>query len=104
MRLLRFVAILALLNVAALSCLSAHAQSHGTLIFEDTFLGTSLNTTIWNPFITDNSAKGWPWINLSGQPFPSSATGRSSGYYLDYDLASYASTGAGLNFTATKGS
>src|SRR5579859_1719130 len=104
MQLWRTAAALAVWTAASLSGLPAPAQTHGTLIFQDTFSAGSLNTTIWNPFITDSSAGGWPWNYLSSQPFPSSATGRASGYNLDYDLPSYLSTGSGLTMKETKGS
>jgi beta-glucanase (GH16 family) len=35
------------------------------LEFEDTFGGTSLDTTKWNPYVTSNSARGVPW-NTNG--------------------------------------
>lgn len=79
-----------------------NVQAYGALIFEDLF--TSLNSKYWNAYITNNSAKGWPWNMQRGQPSPSSAIGRGAGNYLDYDLPSFVATGSGLTLTAQSGS
>ena len=84
--------------------LQLHAQTIGSLIFEDDFTSSSLNSTYWDPFITDNAAKGWPWNTVRGQPTNSSSIGRGGSFYLDYDLPSFISTGTGLTLEVQSGS
>ncbi len=79
------------------------AQSPGRLIFEDDFDARSLNTTYWNPFITDDSAEGWPWSTENGQPSESSAISGPYGFNLDYDQPSFVRTGSGLTLAARAG-
>jgi len=90
---------LLLLSVAA----PLGAQSVGPLIFKDYFNARSLNTTYWDPFITDNSATGWPWNTESGEPPESSAISGPDNFNLDYDQPSFISTGSGLTLTAQAG-
>lgn len=97
-----------LLRIAsALLVLSAtaplRAQSAGGLIFEDYFDAGSLNTAYWDPFVTDDSATGWPWNTQPRQPSESSAIDRPYGFNLDYDRPSFISTGTGLTLTAQTG-
>jgi hypothetical protein len=89
--------------VTAAAC-TVQAQNTGRLIFEDDFTAGSLNTTYWDPFMTDNNANGWPWFNLRGQPVESSSIGPAGRFRLDYDLPSFISTGSGLTLKALKAS
>jgi len=82
---------------------SLRAQSVGRLVFEDYFDAGSLNTTYWDPFVTDDSASGWPWNTESGQPLESSAISAPNNFNLDYDQPSFVSTGSGLKLTAQAG-
>jgi hypothetical protein len=85
---------------------ASKAQSHGSLIFEDTFSGP-LNRTVWNQYITDNPANGQPWNIQNGLENPSSSEGRPNGFAADYDLPSEIQSGvpdAGLVLGGKQGS
>ncbi len=73
--------------------------------FEDDFNQGSLDTTYWNPFITDPSASGWPWSVQAGQPQNSSALDRPNKFDATYDLPSMIETsaGQGLELKAREG-
>lgn len=94
---------LGLLFLFLAALLPLRAQSFGRLIFEDYFDAGTLDTTYWDPFVTDNSATGWPWNTEEGQLGQSSAISGPDGYNLDYDLPSFVSTGAGLTLRAQAG-
>lgn len=95
---------LGLLFLLLTTAVQLEAQTIGSLIFEDDFTAGSLNSTYWDPFITDNAANGWPWNTAKGQPTNSSAISKAGSYYLDYDLPSFISTGTRLTLEAKKGS
>jgi beta-glucanase (GH16 family) len=98
-RSLRIASVLLIFFVTA----PLRAQSPGSLIFEDYFNARSLNTTYWDPFITDDSATGWPWNTENGQPSESSAISGPDNFNLDYDQPSFIHTGSGLTLTARAG-
>lgn len=98
-RCLRIASALLFVSVTA----PLRAQSLGRLIFEDYFDAGTLNTTYWNPFVTDNSAQGWPWNTQGGQSPESSAISGPNNYNLDYDQPSFVRTGSGLKLAAQAG-
>jgi hypothetical protein len=93
----------ALLFLSIAGLVPLRAQSPGNLLFEDHFNGGTLNTVYWDPFVTDNSATGWPWNTEENQPPESSAIDVPSGFNLDYDQPSSLSTGSGLKLLAQAG-
>jgi beta-glucanase (GH16 family) len=68
------------------------------LEFEDTFNGTSLDPTKWNPYMTSNSARGVPWNTNghggSGMQNPSVIANQ------EYYLPSQATVNGGLDLMA----
>jgi hypothetical protein len=92
---------LKLVLVALLLAFSAQPRAHalGSLIFEDNFTGP-LNRAVWDPFVTDNNANGWPWGMQNSQGVPSSAGS------ADYDVPSAVQCGrrgGGVALEETKG-
>jgi beta-glucanase (GH16 family) len=77
-----------------LSAPSGYASSD--LVFNDSFSGTSLDSS-WNPYITDNNARGWPW-NSNG----SGGSGPGGTYDADYDTSGQISVNGGLSLTAIR--
>lgn len=67
------------------------------LVFNDSFLGSSLNTNSWNTFFTDNITGGAPW---SGNGSGGSAVG--GGNDADYAMPSQISVNNGLTITAVR--
>jgi beta-glucanase (GH16 family) len=70
------------------------------LIFNDTFAGTTLNTSLWRTYISDASSGFSPWnSNGSGGSGPA-----SGGYNAEYFEPSAVSVNNGLSLRATRGS
>jgi len=98
-RCLRIASALLILSVTA----PLRAQSVGRLIFADYFDAGSLNTTYWDPFVSDDSAEGWPWNTQNSQPSESSAISGPYNFNLDYDQPSLIRTGSGVTLAARAG-
>ena len=95
--------VIALLIQCTLQC---KAQTLGSLVFQDTFNG-QLNQSVWNPFITNNAAAGWPWNMQNSEGIPSSAVSGPNGFNADYDLPSLVETAmpsVGLELKDVQGS
>jgi hypothetical protein len=77
------------------------APVHGKLAFSDTFSGTTLDPTKWNPFVTSRAANGQPWDD----PQPSQSgggTGLGCQYAAQYYLPGQIQVGNGLNLIASR--
>ncbi|MDR3707395.1 MAG: family 16 glycosylhydrolase [Capsulimonadaceae bacterium] len=91
------------LILSSMFCIAqATAQAWGSLVWQETFTGSSLNSSTWNTFFTSNNSSNWPWNYVSGQPLPSSS--ESTEYNLDYDLASNILVNNMLGLKASLGS
>ena len=77
--------------------------SPGTVLFEDTFTGPSLNQKHWNSYICDNDSHGWPWNMQPKIALPSSAMSRRNGFNASYNLRSALGLKDGLNLNAHRG-
>jgi beta-glucanase (GH16 family) len=69
--------------------------STSDLVFNDSFTGTSLNSAIWNTYITSNGTQGAPWNATAG-----GGSGPSGTIDVDYDEPSQVTVNNGLNLTA----
>jgi beta-glucanase (GH16 family) len=68
------------------------------MVFDDSFQGSSLNSSHWNTFMTSAASQGYPWFaNGSG----GSAIGPAGSYDAEYDQASQVSVNNGLTLLAT---
>ena len=77
--------------------------SAGSVLFEDTFAGHSLNQKYWNPYICDNDSHGWPWNMQTSIAVPSSAMSREHGFNASYNLPRAIALNGGLNLNAYRG-
>jgi beta-glucanase (GH16 family) len=68
------------------------------MVFNDSFQGSSLNSSHWNTYMTSAASQGWPWFsNGSG----GSAIGPARSYDAEYDQASHVLVNNGLTLLAT---
>ena len=72
---------------------------HARLAFSDTFGGTTLDSSKWNPFVTSRAGNGQPWNDP--QPY-GAGSGLGCQYAAQYYLPSQISVSRGLNLTASR--
>lgn len=78
----------------------AAPAGYATKIFEDTFSGSSLDESKWNPYITSRAANGWPWNSNGSGGSGDNAGGFNSEYYEPSAI----NVDNGLTLSATSGS
>jgi beta-glucanase (GH16 family) len=67
------------------------------LVFDDNFLGNTLNSSYWNSYMTSNSTKGGPWdSNGNG------GSGLGGPYDADYDMPYEVAVDNGLTLNAVR--